>query len=128
MLNCALSAGGVRALPTKAPPTECSDSTPATQALAANLLSCCLGATTAVLIAVAIEEWTVGSKTAYNCGAAAAGALLFCFSPLAWEYSTGTEVFALNNLLVSLALVVAARAARSPKVRQAQIGAVVRAG
>lgn len=128
MLNCALSAGGVRALPIGAPPTECLDSTPGTQALAANLLSCCLGATTAVLIAVAIEEWTIGSKTAYNRGAAAAGALLFCFSPLAWEFSTGAEVFALNNLLVSLALVIAARAANSPKVREARIGAVVRAG
>lgn len=126
MLSRAVRTGEVLGtLPVRSQPTECLSSTPGTQALAANLLATTLGATTAVLITLAIEEWTIGSKMAYNRGAAATGALLFCFSPVVWEYSTGAEVFVLNNTLVSLALVIAARVARRPSVKEANIGVLV---
>lgn len=107
------------------PPTVCSNSAPGAVALAANLLAAVLGAATAVSMAVAVEEWTIGVGKVYNRGAAAAGALLFSLSPLAWEYNTGSEVFALNNFLVALAVVIAVRAARQPNVKEARIGAAV---
>lgn len=84
-----------------------------------------LGSVTAVFACLAVEEWTCGSMEAYNPGAAAAGALLFCLSPLVWEYSTGAEVFALNNFLVAAALYLTARIIRRPRMNEARIGAVV---
>lgn len=95
-------------------------------AFSANLLAGVFGAGTAVMICLAVEEWTRGSRHAYNPGAAAGAALLFSFSPLAWEYNTGTEVFALNNLLVATALYLTARSVRRPSMNAARVGATVR--
>lgn len=107
------------------PPSGCASSTPSTVALASNILSGVFGSATAVLACLAIEEWTRGLAEAYNPGAAAAGALLFCLSPLAWEYSTGSEVFALNNMLVAAALYLTARTVRHPSLDCARAGALV---
>lgn len=116
---------GTLPVPSIRPPTECAFSTPGTVAWAANALSGVLGAAASVLICLTIEEWTRGSRGAYNRGGAAAGALLFCFSPLTWEYSTGSEVFALNNLLVTGALYLTARIVGQPDMKAARVGAVV---
>ncbi|CAM9766485.1 unnamed protein product [Ectocarpus fasciculatus] len=78
----------------------------------------------AVLVHLTIEEWTHSSAQAYNSGAASAAALLFSFSPLAWEYNTGSEVFALNNVLVAVALYITARIVTRPSLTSARIGAV----
>lgn len=83
------------------------------------------GSGTAVLLCLATEEWTCGSSQAYNPGAAAAAAFLFCLSPLAWEYSTGLEVFALNNFLVAAVLYLTARIVRRSRMSLARVGAVV---
>lgn len=111
--------------PVHDPPDGCADSTQGRVALTANLLSAVLGAATAVAISVATEEWTFGSTIAYSPPAAAAGAVLFCLSPVAWEYNTGSEVFALNNVLVATALVIVAKIARRPSAKNARIGAAV---
>lgn len=107
------------------PPLGCASCTPSTVALVSNILSGVFGSATAVLACLAIEEWTRGLAEAYNPGAAAAGALLFCLSPLAWEYSTGSEVFALNNLLVAAVLYLTARIIRRPSLNFARAGALV---
>lgn len=95
-------------------------------AFAANLLSGVFGAGAAFMICLTVEEWTRGSRHAYNPGAAAGAALLFSFSPLAWEYNTGTEVFALNNFLVATALFLTARSVKRPSMSAARVGATVR--
>lgn len=107
------------------PPSGCASSTPSTVAFASNILSGVFGSATAVLACLTIEEWTRGLAEAYNPGAAAAGALLFCLSPLAWEYSTGSEVFALNNMLVAAVLYLTARIVRRPSLKFARAGALV---
>lgn len=89
------------------------------------MLSAVFGSVTAVLACLAIEEWTHGLEGAYNPGAAAAGALLFCLSPLAWEYNTGSEVFALNNMLVAAVLYLTARIVRRPSLNFVRAGALV---
>lgn len=116
---------GTLPVPSVRPPTDCAFSTPGTVAWVTNALSGVLGAVTSVLMCLTIEEWTRGSTGAYNRGAAAAGALLFCFSPLTWEYSTGSEVFALNNMLVAGALYLTARIVGQPNIKAARVGAVV---
>src|SRR5262249_28130827 len=52
---------------------------------------------------------TVSTFTRSASASVAAGAL-FAFSPTVWNYATTAEVFALNNLIVSLQLYLAARA------------------
>lgn len=116
---------GALPAPPISPSTDCVFSTPSTVAWTANILSGIFGSGIAVFVCLAIEEWTRGSEEAYNLGAAATGALLFCLSPLAWEYSTGVEVFALNNLLVAVALYLTVRAIRAPSIKIARMGAVV---
>ena len=75
-------------------------------AFAANILSSAFGATAAAMAAIAVHEWS-GSRrmTSSVPEAATAGgivaAALFALSPLTWEYSTGSEVFALNNALMA---------------------------
>lgn len=83
------------------------------------------GSATAVLSCLTIEEWTRGLAEAFHPGAAAAGALLFSLSPLAWEYSTQSEVFALNNMLVAAALYLTVRIIRRPSLNLARVGALV---
>ena len=95
-------------------------------AFAANILAGVFGAGTSVMICLAVEEWTHGSREAYSPGAAIGVALLFSFSPLAWEYSTGTEVFALNNFLVATAMYLTARSVKRPSMNIARVGATVR--
>ncbi|CAM9750958.1 unnamed protein product, partial [Choristocarpus tenellus] len=79
----------------------------------------------AVLACLTVEDWTRGFKDAYNPTAAMGGALLFALSPLAWEYSTGTEVFALNNFLVAAIIYLTSRTIRRPTVGTARVGALV---
>lgn len=108
------------------PPAVCADGTPATVSWAANILSAVFGSTTAVLACLTVEEWTCASPKIYNAGAAAAAGLLFSFSPLAWEYNTGSEVFSLNNMLVAATVYLTARIVTKPTMNLARIGAVVR--
>ncbi|KAG5177818.1 hypothetical protein JKP88DRAFT_264888 [Tribonema minus] len=90
----------------------------------ANLLACAFGAGAAAALALAVEVWTAGTR-AHCPGAAAAAAVLFALSPLTWEYSVGTEVFALNNLLLALLLLASARLHRAPSARAAARGALL---
>jgi hypothetical protein len=76
-------------------------------AFAANLLSCAFGALAAAMAAIAVHEWSGSQRmTSSVPEAATAGgivaAALFALSPLTWEYSTGSEVFALNNALMAV--------------------------
>ncbi|CAM9105270.1 unnamed protein product, partial [Hapterophycus canaliculatus] len=89
------------------------------------MLSGVFGSVAAVLACLTVEEWTRASPEAYNIGAAAAAGLLFSFSPLAWEYSTGSEVFSLNNVLVTATTYLTARIVMKPSMNLARIGAVV---
>lgn len=128
------------ALPGPYPPArnKCVDVAHGTVALAANVCSAIFGATTALLLTFAIETWlsqagTTGTTdpsgtrgAAGATGAASTAAVLFSLSPLAWEYHTGFEVFALNNALIAAGLLLAVRVARRPNTRDACIGAVVR--
>ena len=68
-----------------------------------NLSSAACDAAAAGLICAAVELWC-GSAWA---GAAAGGA--FAFAPLVWQYATQAEVFALNNLLNALLLLLLVR-------------------
>lgn len=113
-------------LPASSPPTICANSTAGTVSLAANLLSGVFGSASAVLVCLTVEEWTRASADAYNTGAAAAAGLLFSFSPLAWEYNTGSEVFSLNNVMVAATVYLTARIVMKPRINLARIGAVVR--
>lgn len=72
----------------------------ATPALAINAFSAFCGAGTAALLVLLILELGVTWPTAL------ASALLFTFSPLAWEYNTAAEVFPLNNVFAVTALYV----------------------
>ncbi|CAN0246431.1 unnamed protein product, partial [Discosporangium mesarthrocarpum] len=99
--------------------------TPGAVAWASNLLCCLLGAGASVLSCLSVEEWTWESPVAYNEGAAMASSLLFALGPVVWEYSTGTEVFALNNFLVAAAIYLTVRIFRRPSLRAARVGAVV---
>ena len=86
----------------------------AAPALTANVLSCGFAALAALLLALTVEEWNSRRAVPAAAAAGAYGAAgLFAFSPLTWEYSTGAEVFALNNLLVALLLYLTVRAARA---------------
>lgn len=120
-----LARTGILPVPSTTPSGDCASSTGSTVAFWANILAGLFGSATAVLTALCIEEWTRGSNAAYNPGAAATGALLFCLSPLAWEYSTGAEVFALNNLLVATSLYLTARSVRRPSMKVSRVGAMV---
>lgn len=113
-------------LPSIPSPAVCADSTAATVSWAANILSGTFGSVAAVLASLTVEEWTHGSPEAYNTGAAAAAGLLFSFSPLAWEYNAGSEVFSLNNVLVATTVYLTARVVMKPSLNLARIGAVVR--
>jgi len=85
-------------------------------ALAANLLSCSFGAAAAAFLALSVLEWNYGRAVpAASAAGAVVGAALFAFSPLAWEYHVGAEVFALNNALVSLLLFFTTRVASAAR-------------
>ena len=85
---------------------------PGAPARAANLLCAAFGAGAAALVFATVVEWNTGRRLpeASQLGGVVAAAL-FSFSPLAWEYHTGAEVFALNNFLVALLLYLTARVA-----------------
>ncbi len=68
-----------------------------------NLLSSVCDAAATVFLAMAVTRWT---KQMWA-GVLAGG--LFCFSPLVWNYAITAEVFALNNLFVSLLLYLSVR-------------------
>lgn len=68
----------------------------------ANMACAVCGAAAAAVIANIVRDISVvvfDRRYPPSCAAAAA---LFAFSPLVWQYSTTTEVFALNNLLCAL--------------------------
>ena len=75
-----------------------------TKAWRVNHLCCLLGATTAALLASSSHMlFSVMARCKSRLSPACClGALLFCLSPLVWEYSLSAEVFALNNFLCAL--------------------------
>jgi hypothetical protein len=80
-----------------------------------NLLSALCDALAAGLLAALVARWS-GSSWA---GVAAGGA--FAFSPLVWTWAVAAEVFALNNLFVALAWLVAWRFAERGERRWAYL-------
>ncbi len=84
-----------------------------------NLFSAVCAAAAAAVLAAAVALAT-GNRWA---GVFAGGT--FAFAPTVWEYATGAEVFALNNLLVALLLLFAVRYFRDGERRDALIGAFV---
>ena len=97
-----------------------------TPANCVNLLCCCLGAGTCYFMNQTIEIYSQGLRLRKNSGinfeksknlndsisnlaTPPLAGLLFSLSPLTWEFSIGTEVFALNNFLLTLILYQAAK-------------------
>mmetsp|Transcript_17594 Transcript_17594/g.38508 ORF Transcript_17594/g.38508 Transcript_17594/m.38508 type:complete len:650 (-) Transcript_17594:860-2809(-) len=72
-------------------------------ARSANMLSTIFGSTAAGFTALCVLN--VGG----NYAGAVVGGVLFAFSPLVWRYTIGAEVFALNNLLLSILLFLSTR-------------------
>jgi uncharacterized RDD family membrane protein YckC len=95
----------------------------------ANLLTAVCGSLAAVLVFRFTQLLTWASLPRSSPWkvrlASITSASLFAFSPLVWQYSVGSEVFALNNLLVSLLLVVTAQFARFPTNYNATLGAFI---
>ena len=80
-----------------------------------NLMCSIFGAFAAALIALAVETHLRGAVMLHDArlaGGAAAG-LLYAFSPLVWQYSVGSEVFALNNFFAALVVYLALQFARA---------------
>jgi hypothetical protein len=82
-----------------------------TPARCTNTLCCLLGALACYYLSESITSQIILSSTkktngiivaASGCGAI--GGIVFTLSPLTWEYTRMTEVFALNNCLISLIL------------------------
>ena len=79
-------------------------------AQAANLLSCFCGSVAATFTALTVCEWNKSMPfPEAAAGGALAGATLFAFSPLIWEYSTGSEVFSFNNAFVAVLIFLTAK-------------------
>ena len=78
---------------------------PGSPAAAANVFSCFSGAVAAAFVSLTVNAWNepLSHPEAASAGALLA-ALLFAFSPLTWEFSTGAEVFSLNNALLAAIL------------------------
>ena len=77
-------------------------------AYAVNMLCCIFGAITCYFISKIVDAYhSTQNKSSDDDGSSALSAIsgvLFALSPLTWEYSTGTEVFALNNLVIAIIL------------------------
>ena len=88
-----------------------------TPAHAANFVSCLLGAGAAALLTETVHVVT-GS---WAMGSGAVAGITFSLSDLVWLYSSGSEVFALNNFLCCLCVHAAARffAANNPSCEDA---------
>jgi hypothetical protein len=84
-----------------------------------NLFSAGCDAMAASLLTAAVSRWTG------RVGAGVAAAALFAFSPVVWLHAISAEVFALNNLLVALLLLLAVLYAEHKDWRFALAGALV---
>ena len=82
----------------------------------ANMFSAACGGLAATFL-----QLTVGGR---SWGAVLAGAL-FALSPLTWEYSVGSEVFALNNLAAAVLLWAVTRYARTRAWADVLLGAAL---
>ncbi len=74
-----------------------------------NTLCCVLGAGSCYYLSESVfiflsslKNGKDGYSVDHHKACAAIGAVLFSLSPLTWEYSIGSEVFALNNFLITL--------------------------
>ncbi|KAF0698386.1 Aste57867_10988 [Aphanomyces stellatus] len=92
-----------------------------TPAYIANLENALFAAIAASCITHFVYLYT--NKT-YGYASIAAG-LMFAFSPLTWEYAAGAEVFALNNMLLTMLFVLCAVFKRSSSVFAAFAGALI---
>jgi hypothetical protein len=70
----------------------------------ANLFSALCGTLCAGCMLLSVRIWTTSADGSYLCGPCITAAGLFAFSPIIWMYSTGSEVFALNNLFAAALL------------------------
>ena len=80
-----------------------------------NLMCSIFGGLAAVFIALSVESHLRGASMLHHArlpGGAAAGVLYAC-SPLVWQYSVGSEVFALNNFFAALVVYLALQFARA---------------
>jgi len=98
----------------------------ASPAAAGALASAACGAVAAGALAAAAEVWVRATRLSRHAPVASlvAGAA-FATSPLAWEYSTHAEVFALNNMIVALGLAATASVAASGSEAAAFGGALL---
>lgn len=70
---------------------------------AANLASCLYGAIASTSVYLATQAMSTSSSDSLSSAAASfAASAAFAFSPLTWQYSIQSEVFALNNALCAL--------------------------
>jgi hypothetical protein len=106
-------------------------------ALSVNVLCCVLGAASAGLLSSSVYLISSESKkqrkgTMKEDGSdtlivlsAVASALMFAFSPIAWQYSVTAEVFALHSLFVSAIIHTSVRYAAHPTERLTYLGAIL---
>lgn len=87
-------------------------------ALAVNLVCCGLGA-----IAVGFIGSTVRLLTNMDDFAGFTAGVLYGFSSLVWEYSIGSEVFALNNALAAAIVYLTVKMGKEFSVKDGRLGA-----
>jgi hypothetical protein len=83
-----------------------------------NLLSAVCDAAAASLVCAASSRWTRAPWAGVLAGA------LFAFSPVVWRMAVCAEVFALNNLMIALVLLLAVRYDEDPDPRTARATAL----